>query len=146
MTLHLAQVKKNPITGDLDLQFLAYQKTETLWKFSDLQSLTIEETKNFKEGMLVLLEIDDKGEITSFRDAKEWVLNLLQTYLMEKSFNHEFLELEQAKVEQWRQEITSQSQDLTRLRLEVETRREELEQLEATLKIEREKLKSSGSE
>jgi hypothetical protein len=127
MTLHLAQVKKNPTTGDLYLQFLAYQKTENLWEFSDLQPLTTEKTTGFHEGMLVLAEVDDKGEIIICKDAKEWVLNLLQTYLMEESINHEFLEVERVKLEKWRQEITSQTQDLNRLRLEIEARREELQ-------------------
>jgi hypothetical protein len=145
MILYLAQVRKNTITNHLDLQLLAHKKQDNLWEFSNLECLSIDETSRFNEGMLVLLEVDDWGEIVALKDAKEWVLNLLQQYLMEESINHEFVALEKARVEQWRQEITTQSQDLTRLRLEIETRREQLEELEATLKIEREQLKSQGS-
>ena len=53
---------------------------------------------------------------------------------------------EEARLEKWRQELTVQSQDLARIRLEVETRREELQQLEENLSLEREQLKSEQNQ
>jgi hypothetical protein len=78
------------------------------------------------------------------RNAKDWVLNLVKEYLVEGHSNPKLnlnISEEQTRIEKWRQELTSQSQDLTRIRLEIETRREELQELERTLNWEKEQLK-----
>lgn len=143
--LHLAQVIKNSISGKLELQLLAFQKSDSQWAFCDNKYLSLKEEIVLKEGILILVELDKNNEIVRFRDAKDWVLNLIRQYLTKDNLDSSLiLEEEKERIEHWRQELTSQSQDLTRIRLEIETRREELQQLEKNLNLERENLKSQS--
>ena len=138
--LYLAQVQKNPISQQIELQTLACQITETVWEVDNTEVFPL--TKNFAlgEGVLVLVERESNGEIISIQEAKEWVLGLLQQYLTKNAINPQFVETEQNKIEQWRQEMTSRNLELNRRFLEIETRREELQQLEQSLKREKEEL------
>jgi hypothetical protein len=138
--LHLARVAKNNISGKLELQLLACQKSEFQWAFCEKKYLPLNQKTSFNEGLLMLVELGADSQIISFRDANDWVLNLIRQYLASGNVNPDFIAQEQARIERWRQELTSQNQDLTRIRLEVEIRREELQQLEETLNQEKEKL------
>jgi small-conductance mechanosensitive channel len=60
-------------------------------------------------------------------------LDIIEHHFEQGVITPEFVQKEQEKIEIWRQEITSQSQDLTRRQLEIETRREQLEELEKKL-------------
>jgi len=69
------------------------------------------------------------------------VLNIIRDFINNGGGkSSDFLLEEQVRIEKWRQELTLESQDLTRLKLEMETRREELQQLEHNLSLERKKL------
>ncbi|MGF1481126.1 MAG: hypothetical protein ACFB4I_16850 [Cyanophyceae cyanobacterium] len=138
--LHLAQVQKNSTSGETNLVLLAAQKNKDVWEIKNSESLPYDQ-RNLTEGMLVLVSLGENYQILEIKDAKNWVVGLVQQYLTVGSITPEFIEAERARLEQWRRELTSQSQDVTRLRLEVETRREQLQELEASLKLEREKLK-----
>ena len=138
--LHLAQVRRNSTSGKMELQLLAHQKSEFAWAVSESIVLPFEEEEFLNEGLLLLVELCENSHIINVREAKDWVINLVKQYLTKDLITPAFIEAEQLKIEQWRQELTSQSQDLTRLRLEIETRREQLQELEANLRLEREKL------
>lgn len=137
--LHLAQVRRNSTSGKKELQLLAHQKSEYVWVINDSTVLPFEQ-EEFVEGMLLLIELGENSLIISAKEAKDWVLGLVKQYLTKDWISPAFIEAEQTRIEQWRRELTSQSQDLTRLRLEIETRREQLQELEANLRLEREKL------
>jgi hypothetical protein len=139
--LHLAQVKKNIISGELELQLLACQKSEFQWGICQDKFVSLMTEKPLNEGVLVLVELDADIQIISIREAKDWILNLIRQYLTDGDITPDFIREEQARIEKWRQELTSQSQDLTRIRLEIEAQREELQQLEESLNWEKEKLK-----
>ncbi|BAQ66413.1 hypothetical protein GM3709_3178 [Geminocystis sp. NIES-3709] len=140
--LYLAQVTKNIMSGKLELHLLAVEESKLQWTLCDEQFLSLNIHQNLVDGSLVLVELDKDEQIVRCRDAKDWVLNLVKEYLVEGHFNANInVSEEQARIEKWRQELTSQSQDLTRIRLEIETRREELQELEQNLHTEREKLK-----
>ena len=66
-------------------------------------------------------------------NATDWLLDVVKQHFAKGMITPDFVRKEQAKIETWRQEITSQSQDLTRRQLEIETRREQLEELEKKL-------------
>ncbi len=138
--LYLAQVQKNPISQQIELQTLACQTTETVWEVNNSQVFPLTKDSFLGEGVLVLVERQCNGEIISIQEAKEWLLSLLQQYLTKNAINPQFVEAEQNKIETWRQEITSQNLELNRRFLEIETRREELQQLEQSLKQEKEEL------
>ncbi|MEC4983242.1 MAG: hypothetical protein SAJ37_10390 [Oscillatoria sp. PMC 1068.18] len=159
--LYLAQVQKNPTSGTMELALLAYRKeAENLWEIGAadgfLSPIAIEKlaipiasadtvslAKEYfqREGFLVLVEMSSDREIVSVKEAKDWLVGLVQKYLTRELLTPEFLEQEEARVEQWRQELTQQSQEITRRNLEIETRQEQIQQLEENLKQEKEKFK-----
>jgi hypothetical protein len=138
--LNLAQVKKNLISGETELQLLARQKSDCVWEISQSEALPLDQSNCLSEGLLVLVDLGEENRILSITEAKDWVLGLVKQYLTNSAITPEFVKQEQAKIEQWRQEIASKSQDLTRRYLEIETRREQLQELEETLTREKEKL------
>ncbi|MEL4895359.1 hypothetical protein [Crocosphaera sp. Alani8] len=87
----------------------------------------------FEDGVLVLVKLDNNQEILEIEEAREWVMDLVKTYLTNGVITPEWIEKEQEKVEQWRQEITAKSLDLTRRQLELETQKEQLQELEGKL-------------
>jgi hypothetical protein len=138
--LYLAQVNKNLTSGAIELQVLARQQSDNIWAIDTSEVLSIGKENNLCEALLVLVELDENKQIVEVKNAKDWVINLVQQYLSVSSITPEFVREEQARIEEWRQEITAQSLDLTRRYLEVETQREQIQELEASLKIEKEKL------
>ncbi|AFZ34939.1 hypothetical protein Sta7437_1372 [Stanieria cyanosphaera PCC 7437] len=142
--LHLAQIQKNPTSGEMELQFLAHQYSEKIWEVDEPYVVPLTEKLSLGEGVLVLVEYGEEKQIISISTATDWVLNLVKQYLHKNSINSQFLAAEQEKIEQWRQEITAQSLELNRRFLEIETRREQLQELEQTLKENRESQSSNS--
>ncbi|MDJ0590387.1 MAG: hypothetical protein QNJ72_10375 [Pleurocapsa sp. MO_226.B13] len=138
--LYLAQVEVNPNSGEIQLQVLAHQESEYVWEVGNSETLLLAKESSLCAGVLVLVEMDRNRQIISIQDAKEWVLSILQQYLTKNAIDPQFIETEQRKVEQWRQEITAQNLELNRRALEIETRREQLQELEQELKRDREEL------
>ncbi|MEN9870839.1 MAG: hypothetical protein RLZZ171_1827 [Cyanobacteriota bacterium] len=138
--LYLAQVEINPNSAEIQLQVLARQESEYVWSVDNSQTLFLTKESSLCGGVLVLVEIGQEQQIISIQDAKEWILSILQQYLTKNAINPQFIEVEQSKVEKWRQEITAQNLDLNRRALEIETRREQLQELEQELKRDREEL------
>ncbi|MGI0480186.1 hypothetical protein ACN4EE_05285 [Geminocystis sp. CENA526] len=143
LMLYLAQVTKNIMSGKLELHLLAVEESKLQWTFCYEKFISLRDDQIFAEGLLLLVELDDREQIIRCRDAKDWVLKILREYLVEGHYNANInISEEELRIEKWRQELTSQSQDLTRIRLEIETRREELQELEQKLHIEKLKLTS----
>lgn len=138
--LYLAQVQINPDSEEIQLHVLARQESEYVWSVGNSETLVLTKESSLCTGVLVLVEMAQDNQIISIQDAKEWILSILQQYLTKNAINPQFIETEQSKVEQWRQEITAQNLDLNRRALEIETRREQLQELEQELKRDREKL------
>jgi hypothetical protein len=138
--LYLAQVKQNSTSGTTEIQLLAYQQSDNTWGMSNSEILTINGKNHLSDRLLVLVELDENKQVLDIKEATDWVVGLVQQYLSSYSITPEFICQEQAKIEQWRQEIAAQNLDLTRRYLEVETQREQIQELEASLKQEREQL------
>lgn len=144
--LYLAQVDTNSKSGEIQLQVLARQESEYVWEVDNFEILPLTKESSLDAGVLVLVEIDKDQQIISIQNAKEWVLSVLQQHLTKNAINPQFIETEQSKVEQWRQEITAQNLELNRRALEIETRREQLQELEQELKKDREELSKQQEE
>ncbi len=140
--LHLAQVNRNSISHQLELQLLARRTSDRIWLIINNCSVDMGNEENYQVGMLVLVELDDNQQIINIQDAKGWILEVIKKYSNEHLITPEFVAEESERIEQWRQEITAQSLDLTRRNLEIETRRDQLQELELTLKQEKEKLEN----
>ncbi|HHP7232877.1 MAG TPA: hypothetical protein ACFCUY_18715 [Xenococcaceae cyanobacterium] len=138
--LYLAQVQQKLASGKTELQILASETAENIWQVDTSETLTLTQDIAYSEGVLLLLEKEPNGTIISIKEAKDWVLGILQQYLTKNAINNQFIAEEKSKIEQWRQEITVQNLELNRRFLEIETRREELQQLEQSLKNDQEEL------
>jgi len=134
--LHLAQVKKDVNSGQLNLQLLAQAINDHLWEINNFDLLELGDfhsDENLTEDLLLLVELEEQ-KIINIKLANQWVLELVKKYLTCPILNEEFIQKEQTKIEKWRQEMALQSQDLTRRNLELETRKEQLQELEEQLK------------
>lgn len=138
--LHLAQVQQNSTSGEMELKLLAHQKSKHIWHIDEgFKSLPLTDDRSWGKGALLLVECGSEGQIISIKEAKDLVLSLLEEFHTNDAVTSQFVETERAKVEKWRQEITSQSLELNRRALEIETRREQLQELEQSLKQNHEK-------
>jgi len=143
--LYLAQVQKCSATDGIELALLATQTGEQEWAIDQRGTLSAE-TRTLAtvpllgEGTLLLIDLDESGCVTHAEAATDWILSLVQQQASGGSSR--LLREEEERIEQWRQELTLQSQDITRRNLEIETRREQMEALENSLKQEKEKLEA----
>ncbi len=145
--LHLAQVQKNEFSGGVELRLLVRQQSEDLWSVMVPEEIlpVVNTTDDLAArlyliaGSLALVELSETNEILNIRDAKDWILRLVQQYLS-SGISPALLQQETERAEQWRQDLTLQSQELARKTLEKEAHREQLQQLEEELKREKKQL------
>ncbi|WP_254567351.1 hypothetical protein [Oscillatoria sp. HE19RPO] len=138
--IYLAQVQKKGFLGKTGLRLLACQKSGDIWALvSETEPIVTTEANAFGEGILVLADIANTGQIRSINEATEWAINLIQQYLT-KGLTPAFLQDQADEIEQWRQSLTLQSQELSRRALELEARRDQLQTLEEKLKKEERRL------
>ena len=133
--LYLAQVTKNPYLNELELQLLVMETDEHLWqKTSGTLYMENRETlQKFNEGVLVLVEVDENKQVLQIDNAKNWILDIIENFLSEPRLTPEFIQQEEERIEEGRQEITSKNLDLTRRQLELETQREQIQAVESSL-------------
>jgi hypothetical protein len=133
--LYLAQVTKNPYLNELEFQLLVVETNEHLWQRTSgtLYMENRETLQQFNEGVLVLLEVDENKQILQIDNAKNWILDIITEFLNEPKLTVEFIQQQEARIEQARQEITSKNLDLTRRQLEIETQREQIQAVESSL-------------
>ena len=143
--LHLAQVQKQQLSGEVGLRLLARQEAEHTWAvISEEVVIPAHQAMHdtsvalvLNEGLLVLVELSPTKKIESLQNATTWVLDLVQTYLS-SGITPAFLQQETERAEEWRQTLTLQNQELARRLLELEARREQIEALEETFKRDKE--------
>ncbi len=138
--LHLAQVIQNLTSGERELQLLASQQSDYHWELLSSAVISSDLPETWGDGVLVLIKLDENQQVIEVEEAKDWIINIVKNYLTHEVMNPDWVEKEQKKVEQWRQEITAKSLDLTRRQLELETQKEQIQELEASLKKEKDEL------
>jgi len=132
--LHLAQLQQNQISRDPELRILATQESGGSWSLiTKEQILPSPHSKGLSDGLLVLVETNDQEEITNIQSAKNWVLDFVEKYLT-LGITPSFIEQESERIEEWRQDLTLQTQDLGRRQWEMESRREQIQALEEEIK------------
>lgn len=144
--LHLAQVQNNESVGGVELQLLACQQIENSWTVLNRESVSLSNPNSLPEGLLVLVELSDNKEVLSIQHAKDWVLDLVQKYLTGGLTSTTFLEEEEERAEKWRQDLTLQSQDLTRRNLEMEARLLQIQTLEEDLEPQKQRLEEMAAQ
>jgi DNA repair exonuclease SbcCD ATPase subunit len=143
--LHLAQVQNNESVGAVELKLLARQHSENSWVVINPENIPLTTTNSLNPDLLVLVELSEDKEVMSIQQAKEWVLDLIQQYLT-TGVSPKFLQEEAERTEQWRQDLTQRSQDLTRQRLEMEARREQIQTLEEDLRQDKQQLEETAAQ
>lgn len=129
---YLAEVQKQAksfIGGvKTELKLLAFQRNDQTWAGVPTEELiTAEEANHFNHGVLVLVELGVNRQVQRPpKEACKELVAILQNLsrLVEKSKNQE------DEIEQWRQSLTYQSQELHRREMEIESQGEQLQQLE----------------
>ncbi|MEB3826088.1 hypothetical protein [Phormidium sp. CCY1219] len=140
--LYLAQVQKKGFLGKTGLRLLACQKPGEIWVLmAEKEEVFVTESSPLSEGVLVLVELSHQGQIRSVKEATEWVMSLVEKYL-NKGITPEFLQWQTEEIENWRQSLTLQSQELSRRELDLEARRDQIQELEDKLKQERRRLEA----
>lgn len=140
--LHLAQVSKKGLLGKPSLRLLARQRLEHSWTIVEPEeTIEVSEANAYNDGVLVLVDISPNRQILSIQEATNWVMKFVKQYLV-AGITPNLLKQEAQRVEQWRQSLTLQSQDLARRTVELETRREQIQALEDKLKREKRMLQS----
>lgn len=148
--LYLAKVQKSDATGSPSLKLLACQKSESSWSLissssSEGDTIAVDSHIDCPTEGFVLLERADTGEIESLNNATDWVLMVIEQYII-KGLTPDILMSEAEQAEEWRQSLTLKSQDIVRRSLEVETRRDQIQELEKGLEDKRSKLDAKEEE
>ncbi|MBE9031595.1 hypothetical protein IQ266_17825 [filamentous cyanobacterium LEGE 11480] len=135
--LHLAQVHQQAPSQPPGLKLLAAQEVGDAWTvLTGEVLLPPEQADKVKPAQLVLADLSPDNEVLQLQDAKDWVLEIIQSHLGDATIPT-LLKDEVERAEQWRQSLTLQSQELDRRALEMEARREQIQELEENLKQER---------
>lgn len=143
---YLAQVQKKGFLGKAGLLLLARQKSENAWAIvTDEEVVISSEASNFSDGLLVLIELSNTRQVLTVKDAKSWILDIVQKFLA-TGITPTFLQQETERAEQWRQSLTLQSQELNRRSLELEARREQVQEMEEKLKREKKTLETMAAQ
>ncbi|MBE9159474.1 hypothetical protein IQ265_21955 [Nodosilinea sp. LEGE 06152] len=131
--LYLAEVQKKTGfigSGKPEFKLLACQRSEHSWSaVTGEESLTAPDDASYNAGALVMLEVSGSRQIQRHYEAGRTLTSILQNFsnLSKKSKTQE------EEIEQWKQSLTFQSQELNRRELELEARQEQVEQAEADL-------------
>lgn len=131
--LYLAEVQKQKSkTGFMgaaraELKLLAYQRPDQSWTaVQGEEAIPAEEANNYNVGALVLADLNANRQAQQIREAGRPLVGILQSFSrqMEKSKGQE------EEIEQWKQSLTYQSEELNRRNMELEGRLDELQHIE----------------
>lgn len=131
--LYLAEVQKKTGfigSGKPEFKLLACQRNEHSWSaVTGEETLTAPDDASYNAGALVMVEVSNNRQVQRHYEAGRTLTSILQNFsnLSKKSKTQE------EEIEQWKQSLTFQSQELNRRELELETRQEQVEQAEADL-------------
>lgn len=128
--LYLAEVEPKGSFRKASIQLLAKQQADQTWVPANEGSMAVEDASRFNAGVLVLVEIGSNRQVQQLREASKQLVGILQNFsrLQEKS------RLQEEEIDQWKQSLTFQSQELNRREIQLESREEELQQIESEYK------------
>ncbi|OUL33829.1 hypothetical protein BV372_15335 [Nostoc sp. T09] len=134
--LYLAEVQKQKgglLTTNLlssssktELKLLACQRTDQNWSTVSEDVITADEANKLNDGALVLVELTPNRQVQRIQEAGRPLVNILQNF----SRQLEKFKLKEDEIDQWKQSLTFQAQELNRREMEMEVRLEQLQQME----------------
>lgn len=130
--LYLAEVQKQKSgfmgAGKAEIKLLAFQRPDQSWNpVPGEEAIAAEEANNLNAGTLVLADLNANRQVQRIQEAGRPLVSILQNFsrTLEKSKRQE------EEIEQWKQSLTYQSQELNRRNMEMEARLEQLQQMES---------------
>jgi chromosome segregation ATPase len=147
--LYLAEVQKQKggLLGSAktQLKLLACQRTDQSWSTVSEEVIAAEEAGKLSDGVLVLVEMNPNRHVQRIQEAGRPLVNILQNF----SRQLEKFKVKEEEIDQWKQSLTFQAQELNRREMDMEARLEELQQMEAQqqeLKTSREEIEKLQTE
>jgi chromosome segregation ATPase len=129
--LYLAEVlRKNRSVlgnGKAEFKLLASQKSDHQWiAVPHEEVVSAPDDVTYAAGVLVMIELTSSKQIQRHNEAGRQLVSILQNFsrLQDKAKTQE------EEIEQWKESLTYQSQEMNRREVEMETRQEELQQME----------------
>lgn len=128
--LYLAEVLRKARViggGRPELKLLAYQRSELSWSaVSGEEIISAPDDVNYNAGALVMVELSAGKQVQRHAEAGRQLVSILQNFsrLQEKAKTQE------EEIEQWKQSLTYQSQELNRREMEIEAAQEQIQQMD----------------
>ncbi|MTJ13625.1 hypothetical protein FJR11_13710 [Anabaena sp. UHCC 0187] len=129
--LYLAEVQKQKGGllsggGKSELKLLACQRNDQNWSPIPDEVIVADEASKLNDGSLVLVELSPNRQVQRIQDAGRPLVNILQNF----SRQVEKFKLKEDEIDQWKQSLMIQVQELNRREMEMESRWEQVQQLE----------------
>ncbi|RUR76745.1 pilus motility taxis protein HmpF [Chlorogloeopsis fritschii PCC 9212] len=129
--LYLAEVQKQKGSlltgaGKTEIKLLACQRTDQSWSTVSEDVIAAEEASKLNDGALILVEMTPQRQVQRIQEAGRPLVNILQNF----SRQQEKIKVKEEEIDQWKESLTFQAQELNRRELEIETRLEQLENME----------------
>lgn len=129
--LYLAEIQKQ--RGGLlggasktELKLLACQRSDQNWSNVPEETIVAEEASKLNDGALVLVEVSPNRQVQRIQEAGRPLVNILQNF----SRQMEKFKLKEDEIDQWKQSLMFQVQELNRREMDMESRWEQLQNLE----------------
>jgi chromosome segregation ATPase len=113
------------------LKLIACQRNDQSWSLVNNEFISSDQASDFGIGAIVALDVGVNRQIQgNIELASQKISSILTNFsrLLEKTKNQE------QEIDQWKESLTIQSEELSRQKLEMETRLEQVEQMEAEFK------------
>ncbi|UKO96051.1 pilus motility taxis protein HmpF [Nostoc sp. UHCC 0870] len=129
--LYLAEVQKQKgglLSGSskTELKLLACQRTDQNWSPVSEDVIAAEEASKLNDGALVLVEVTPNRQVQRIQEASRPLVNILQNF----SRQLEKYKLKEDEIDQWKESLTFQAQELNRREMDMEVRLEQLQNME----------------
>jgi DNA repair exonuclease SbcCD ATPase subunit len=133
--LYLAEIQKQSkgFMGGVEtkLKLIACQRNDQSWILINNESVTTEEANDFGDGAMVVVNLGVNRQIQGkIESASQKIIGVLKNFsrLLEKTHDQE------QEIDQWKESLAIQSEELSRRQIEMETRLEQVEQMEEEFK------------
>ncbi|WP_016951067.1 pilus motility taxis protein HmpF [Anabaena sp. PCC 7108] len=129
--LYLAEVQKQKgglLSGGskTELKLLTCQRSDQNWNTVSEETIAYEDGSKLNDGSLVLVELSPNRQVQRIQEAGRPLVNILQNF----SRQMEKFKLKEDEIDQWKQSLMFQVQELNRREMEMESRLEQVQQLE----------------
>ncbi|BAY36040.1 hypothetical protein NIES2111_03590 [Nostoc sp. NIES-2111] len=129
--LYLAEVQKQKGgllggSSKTELKLLAGQRTDQNWTTVSEEVIAADEASKLNDGALVLVELTPNRQVQRLQEAGRPLVNILQNF----SRQLEKYKLKEDEIDQWKESLTFQAQELNRREMDMEARLEQLHEME----------------